>query len=238
MKRIISLAAICISLSFTSLLFAQVEIKSTSTKNDSDKKTESNTTNTTNTGTDQKVNMGGGGYTKSGTQINPPATTQEPAKDPSSVKTDTDKGKSLPPASGKVIYDRVGEVFMTIGPDGKMFDSDGELLGQYTAKGDYLDPNGELLATNRDGVIKSKSGKEIGRISKDGKVTNAKGKLLGTIYDDGTIRNSKGSSLGKAPGVDKNITAYIFFQKKKHSGEKDQEPQKKPTFESKPIEKK
>lgn len=215
------------ALSYTSMLFAQVEIKSSSTSKKSDKTTD---TKTTETKTDQKVNMGG--YTKSGTQVNLSSTSTEPSKEPSSV-ADQEIRKSLPPSYGNVIYDRMGELMATIGPDGKLYNPKGELLGQYTAKGDYLGPNGELLGTMRDGVIRNKKGKELGRLAKDGIVTNAKGKLLGTIYDDGTIRNSKGSRLGSASGVDKNIAAIIFFIRKKPSGDRKQNTDNKPVFESK-----
>jgi hypothetical protein len=229
MKRIISVAAMFMVMLFTSSLFGQVEIKSTSTTKDSDKKTE--------TKTNQKVNMGGGGYTKNGTQVNPPAGTQDPAKTPSGV-AEPGTEKSLPPAAGKIIYDRLGEVMATVGADGKIYDTKGNVLAQYTAKGEYFGPDGQMIGSIRDGVIKTKDGKEAGKLSKDGKVSNAKGKLLGTIYDDGTIRNSKGSRLGSAPGVDKNIAAMIFFNKKKPSSDaKKPNTEKKPAFESKPIEK-
>jgi len=231
MKRIISLAAIVMVLSFSSMLFAQVEIKPTSTSKTSDIKTG---TNATDTKTDQKVNLGGG-YTKSGQQINPPASSQEKGKDPAGT-VEPGTIKSLPPASGSIIYDRMGEVYATVGPNGKITDTRGALIGQYTAKGEYLGPDGQLLGTIKDGVIRTKEGKEIGRVSKDGKVTNAKGKFLGTIYDDGTIRNSKGSRLGSAPGVDRNIAVMVFFNTKKQTGERKQNTNNRTTFKSRPVE--
>jgi hypothetical protein len=98
---------------------------------------------------------------------------------------------------------------------------------------------GDKIGTVKDGVIRNKEGKEAGRIGKDGKVTNAKGKLLGTIYDDGIIRNSKGSRLGSAPGVNKNISAMMFFNTKKgSSGEKKSKTQSQPGFKAKSSEQK
>jgi hypothetical protein len=177
----------------------------------------------------------GQGYTKSGQQVNPPAGSQEKGKAPAGT-VEPGTIKSLPPASGSIIYDRMGEVYATVGNDGRIIDTRGALIGQYTTRGEYLGTDGQLLGTIKDGVIMTKEGKEIGRVSKEGIVTNAKGKLLGTIYDDGTIRNSKGSRLGSAPGVDRNIAVMVFFNTKKQTGERKQNTNSKATFKSKPVE--
>ena len=132
----------------------------------------------------------------------------------------------------------MGNAIAKIGADGKNIDTNGKVLAQYTSNGDYLGPDGDKIGSIKDGVIRTKDGTELGRLSKDGKVTNAKGKLLGTIYDDGTIRNRNGSRLGSAPGVDKNIAAMMFFNKKKpSSGEKKPNTGTQPAMESKPIKK-
>jgi hypothetical protein len=215
MKKIISLAILFISLSITSVVFAQDDVKQADQKNNS------------------------GGYTKSGQQVTPPANTQQPAKEPSG-NANTNSSKSKAPTWGKIMYDRMDAIMATIGVDGKIYDAKGTLIGQYTDKGEYLGPQKEKLAIITDGVINSTGGKLLGKISRDGKVTNAKGKLLGTIYDDGTIRNSKGSKLGSAPGVDKNIAAVMYFYNKKSSDDKKKNKGtgKNVTFEAKPIEKK
>jgi len=231
MKNIISLVIVCMVLSFNPILIAQIEVKTVKTSKDSDKNTE---TKTGDLKSDQKDNIGG--YTKSGKQVTFPTST-EPVKDPS-AKKEPGSDKKLPPSSGGIVYDRMGEVMVKVEPDGKIYDLNGLLKAQYTTKGEYLGPNGELLGTISNGVIKTKKGKVLGKLSKDGKVTNAKGKLLGTIYDDGVIRNSKGSRLGSAPGINKNIAAMIFFVKKKRSRDRKQKKHTEPTFKSKPDQQK
>jgi hypothetical protein len=216
MKKTIALVIVFISLSISSVVFAQDDVKKA----------------------DQQNNTGG--YTKSGQQVTAPANTQQPPKEPNGNTNTNNSSKSKAPTWGKIMYDRMDVMMATIGMEGKIYDAKGTLIGQYTDKGEYLGPQKEKLAVIKDGIISSADGKEIGRISREGKVTNAKGKLLGTIYDDGTIRNSKGSKLGSAPGVDKNIVAVMYFYHKKSSDDKKkgQGSGKNVIFEAKPIEKK
>lgn len=231
MKKLISITSIISFMLVSAVVFGQVDIKSTSTDS-KDKTTEKKTSDTK---TEQKVDMGSGGYTKSGKKIDAPATMGEKEKqaEPSGIGT-----KDLPPATGSIIYDRMGEVLYTVAADGKIKDAKGVVIGQYTKDGNYLGPDGEKLGNIKNGVITVKDGKVIGKLEADGTVTNGKGKLLGTIADDGTVRNSHGSRLGSAPRVDRNIAAMLFFNKKKQSGERKQSTSTDPGFDVKPIEKK
>lgn len=232
MKKLISFTLLFVVLLFTSQLNAQVEIKSKSNQKASDKKSE---TNDAGTKPDDKIMMGG--YTKSGKKISPPRTTQEPGKNSSGTVT-VGPAKNNPPSTGLIVYDRMGNVLATIGNDGMIYDAEGKVIARYSSKGEYLRPDGEKLGSIQNGVIRRTDGKELGRMSNDGRVTNAKGKFLGTISEDGTIRNRNGSRLGSAPGVDKNISVMIFFHRNKlSSGEKKQNRNTKPGFESRPIQK-
>ena len=240
MKKVIILSVMMAGLFMTSQLMAQVDGKSSEKQPASEQKKEPNATTT---GKDQKVQMGG--YTKSGQTVNPET-------QPSSVKSDEngmkkegkDQGGSVkekPPVSGKIIYDRLGEIMLNVEADGTIRDTKGMTVGRYTPTGDFYGPGGEKAATVKNGVIMTKDGKEAGRIAKDGKVTNAKGKTLGTIYDDGTVRNNKGSRLGSAPGVDKNLTAIVFFHTKKPTTDKSSKKKNTETgteFKMSPVEKK
>lgn len=232
MKKLIAFSVLLSGMFLTSQLLAQVDVKSNEKQPATEQKKDPNATNT---GKDQNVQTGG--YTKSGKQVTAPQTTQEQAKDQQG-KASSGTAKENTRAAGSAVYDRMGNIIAKIGADGKIIDSSGKVLAQYTSNGDYLGPDGDKIGSIRDGVIRKKDGTEIGRLSKDGKVTNAKGKLLGTIYDDGTIRNRNGSRLGSAPGVDKNIAAMMFFNKKKaSSGEKKPSTVTQPAMEYKPIKK-
>jgi hypothetical protein len=237
MKKVIVLSVMIAGLFMTSQLMAQVDGKSSEKQPASEQKKDPNSTTT---GKDQKVQMGG--YTKSGQTVTP-------ANQPSSVTTSKDQGKEQggtvkekPPVSGSVIYDRLGEKMAMIEADGSIRDTKGNILGRYANNGDFTGPTGEKIAWAKDGVIRTRDGKEAGRIAKDGKVTNAKGKTLGTIYDDGTVRNSKGSRLGSAPGVDKNLAAIIFFHAKKSTAAEKSSKKKnsgsKTEFKMSPVEQK
>jgi|GEM_PF-4373623 len=228
MKTFISSFLILAVLIFSPQLFAQVDVKSDQKQKEKDKQTETK-------GADVKQDQPAatGGYTRSGQQIAAPPATQQPAKD------DGGAVKPPTPASGLVIYDRMGQIMATIGVNGMIYDPVGNAIGQYTNRGEYKGPDGEVLGTIRNGVITAHNGKEIGRLSPDGKVTDDRGNLLGIIYDDGTIRNSFGSRLGSAPGVDKNISAMIFFyQKNQSSRGKKQNTGSDPVFKTKPKGKK
>ncbi|MBW6461139.1 MAG: hypothetical protein K0B08_11270 [Bacteroidales bacterium] len=223
MKTFISSFLILAVLLFSPQLFAQVDVKSDVKQKEKDKQTEIK-------GADVKQDQPAaiGGYTRSGQQITPPAATRPPASD--------DGGTVRPPtpASGLVIYDRMGQIMASIGVFGMIYDPVGNAIGQYTSRGEYKGPDGEVLGTIRNGVITAHNGQEIGRLSPDGKVTDARGNLLGIIYDDGTIRNSFGSRIGSAPGVDKNISVMIFFYKKNQSSKKGRNTGSDPVFKTKP----
>ncbi|MFO7613544.1 MAG: hypothetical protein R6W71_02790 [Bacteroidales bacterium] len=224
MKKFISSFLILAVLLFSPQLFAQVDIKSYEKKKEKDKQTE---TKRADVKQDQPAAVGG--YTRSGQQITPPASTQPSSSD------DWGAVRPATPASGLVIYDRMGQIMATIGVFGMIYDPVGNAIGQYTSRGEYKGPDGEVLGTIRNGVITAYNGQEIGRLGSDGKVTNEKGRLLGIIYDDGTIRNSFGSRLGSAPGVDKNISVMIFFYKKnQYSKGKKQNTAADPVFKTKP----
>lgn len=229
MKKSIVLFVTLAGLFMTSRLVAQVDTKTNEKQPASEQKKDPNAANT---GKDQKTQTVG--YTKSGTKITAPAEAQPGTITQPGSATNTNSIKT-----GTTIFDRVGKIMATVEADGTIKDINGKTLARYSGNGDYFGPSGDKIGTVKDGVIRNKEGKEAGRIGNDGKVSNAKGKLLGTIYDDGTIRNSKGSKLGFAPGVNKNISAMIFFNTKKgSSGEKKSKTTTQPGFEAKPVEKK
>ena len=198
--------------------------------------------NQTGTGKDQKNQAGTGkdqkapapvvGQSESGATYTIPGETKpSPTTEPSSVAS-TKK-------TGTHIYDKSGEIMAKVEADGTVRDSRGKAIARCADNGDYFGPSGDKIGTIKDGVIRNMEGIEAGRIGEDGKVTDAKGKLLGTIDDDGTILNSKGSKLGSAPGVNKNISAMIFFNNKKlSSDDKKQQTQTQSGSDAKPIEKK
>ena len=226
MKNSTILCIMLAGLFMTSQLLAQVDAKTNEKKPASEQKQDPNATKTAK---DQKTQIGG--YTKSGTTVTAPAETK-----PGTV---TQPGPDVNSIKPGIIYDRTGGIMAKVEEDGTIKDAKGKTIARYSGNGDYFGPSGDKIGTVKDGVIRNKEGKEAGRIGKDGKVTNAKGKLLGTIYDDGSIRNSKGSKLGSAPGVNKNISAMIFFNNKKgSSGEKKSKTQAQPEFQTKPKDKK
>jgi hypothetical protein len=188
--------------------------------------------NQTGTGKDQKAPAPAAGQSESGATYTIPGETKPgPTTETGSV-TSTKK-------TGTHIYDKSGEIMAKVEADGTVRDSRGKAIARCADNGDYFGPSGDKIGTIKDGVIRNMEGIEAGRIGEDGKVTDAKGKLLGTIDDDGTILNSKGSKLGSAPGVNKNISAMIFFNNKKlSSDDKKQQTQTQSGSDAKPIEKK
>jgi len=130
-----------------------------------------------------------------------------------STSTSTQSGtvtSSATAARGNKIYDASGNLTYTIDQLGYIRNPKNRTLGQYTTNGEYIRKR-TVVGKAENGVIRGKYGKEYARIGQDGKVTDGKGKLLGSIGTDGTIMDAKGVKIGSAPGVDKNITAIVFF---------------------------
>jgi len=148
--------------------------------------------------------------TKPGTTSTDQSKTSQTGK---SSSTSTQAGtmtSSGTAAQGNKIYDATGNLTYTVDQLGYIRNPKNRTLGQYTANGEYIRKR-TVVGKAENGVIRDRYGKEYARIGQDGKVTDGNGKLLGSIGTDGIILDAKGVKIGSAPGVDKNITAIIFF---------------------------
>lgn len=186
----------------TSQLMAQVETSS----QDKSKKTEKNT----GTKTEKQVPKIKSSKDAPGTGTNGQTGNTQKAKG-TKVKAGTGAMSSEKSnfQTGKM-FDATGNLIYYIDQLGWIRNPKNRALAQYNENGEVI-RNRKIFGRVDNGIFYDRSGHVLAHIEQNGKVTDAQGNLLGNIREDGTVMNKGNNKIGSAPGVDKNVTAIIFF---------------------------